>query len=123
VLLKKINIKSYTIEVPTAEGKQRVPYDVVTSIENVVLATGQMTSQRLSMPQLLEAARIIEDIKAQVKEYPKRGYVLLEDAKFAIVDKGFNAFSGFGLNEVELCKRIANAEEVKVKEDKEKKKV
>jgi len=122
MLLRKINIKDYEIEVTTLEGRKKIPYGVVTSIENVVLATGQMTSQRLSMPQLLEAANVIEKIKAQVKEKPKQGYVLLEDADFNIIKKGFDAFSGFGLNEVELCKRIASAEEVKVKEVKKEKK-
>jgi len=46
----------------------------------------------------------------------------LEDADFKLIKKGFEAFSGFGKNEVELCKRIASAEDVKVKEVKEKKK-
>jgi len=118
MMVKKINIKPYTIEVPTPEGNKRsIPYDVVTSIENVVLATGQMTSQKLSMPQLLKAATIIEKIRAQ----EKKGFALLEDADFTIIKQGFDAFSGFGLNEVELCKRIDQVEDVKVKEVKKKK--
>lgn len=115
--MKKINIKPYSIEVPTPEGKRAIPYDVVTSIENVVLATGQMTSQKLSMPQLLKAAQVIEKIRSQEKE----GFALLEDADFNIIKKGFDAFSGFGLNEVELCKRIDGVEDIKVKEDKKSK--
>lgn len=121
MLVKKINVKDYIIQMPNADGTKRgVPYDVVSSIENVVLATGQMTTQRLTMPQLLEASRVCEKIKAAQKE----GFVLLENAEFNIVKKGFDAFSGFGLNEVELCKRIAEAEdvEVEVKEGKKKKK-
>ena len=114
--MKKINIKDYTVELPTTEGNKEVPYSVVTSIENVVLATGQMTSQRLTMAQTLEVARIIEKVKAQEKE--GKGFALLEDADFNKIKVGFDAFSGFGKNEVELCKRIAEVETVKVKEDK-----
>lgn len=112
-MLKKINIKKYMVEATTPEGKKvSIPYDVVQSIENVVLATGNMTSQRLTMPQLLAASRVCEKIKAAEKE----GFVLLEEAEFEIVKQGFDAFSGFGINEVELCKRIVQAETVEIKE-------
>ena len=118
-MMKKIDIKDYEVEVSTPEGVKKIPYGVVTSIENVALATGPMTSQKLTMAQTLEIARIVEKIKAQEKEGKKE--VLLEDADFNKIKAAFEAFSGFGKNEVELCKRIANAENVKVKEVKEKK--
>ena len=118
--MKKINIKDYTVQVPTSEGIKEMPYGVVTSIENVVLASGQMTSQRLTMAQTLEVARIIEKIKTQEKE--KKGFALLEDADFNKIKAGFDAFSGFGKNEVELCKRIDEVETVEVKEAEKKKK-
>jgi len=118
MMMKKINIKDYDVEVPTNEGVKKIPYDVVISIENVVLATGPMTSQKLSMAQTLEIARIIEKIKAQKKEGNE---ALLEDADFNKIKAGFDAFSGYGKNEVELCKRIANAEDIKVEEIKKKK--
>ena len=114
--MKKINIKDYTVELPTTEGMKEVPYGIVASIENVVLATGQMTSQRLTMAQTLEVARIVEKLKAQEKE--KKGFALLEDADFNKIKAGFEAFSGYGKNEVELCKRIDEVETVEVKEDK-----
>ena len=120
VKMKKINVKDYEVEVPTSEGKKKIPYDVVTSIENVVLASGPMTSQKLSMAQTLEMARIVEKIKTQEKE--GKEFALLEDADFNKIKAGFDAFSGYGKNEVELCKRIANAETISVKEDKGKKK-
>lgn len=116
--MKKIDIRDYNIEIPTPEGMKEIPYGVVVSIENVVLATGQMTSQRLSMVQTLAVARIIEKIKAQEKKGKK--FALLEDADFNKIKASFEAFSGFGKNEVELCKRIANAETVEVKESKKK---
>jgi len=118
VMLKKIDIRDYEVEVPTSEGSKVIPYIVVTSIENVALASGPMTSQKLTMVQTLEIARIIEKIKAQKKKGKK--FALLEDADFNKIKASFGAFSGFGKNEVELCKRIANVEDIEVKE-KEKK--
>lgn len=116
-MVKKINIKPYTVELPTPEGKRPIPYDVVTSIENVVLASGQMTSQQLSMAEVLRRDRIMSKIRGQ----EKKGFALLEDADFSVIQEGFKAFKGFGLNEVELCKRIDQAEDITVKEVKKKK--
>jgi len=116
--MKKINIKAYTIEVLTESGVRNIPYNVTSSIENILLATGQMTSQRLTMAETLANARVAEKIKAAEKQ----GYVLLEDSEFSKVDKAFKAFSGFGKNEVELCKRIEEVEDIKPEDIKIKKK-
>jgi len=118
LMLKKIDIRDYEIEVLTKEGIKKQSYGVVESIENVALATGPMTSQKLAMSQTLEIARIIEKLKEQRKDGKK--FALLEDADFNKIKAGFEAFSGFGKNEVELCKRIANVEDVKVEEKKKK---
>jgi len=119
MMVRKIDIRNYTVEIMTPEGVKVVPYGVVVSIENIALASSPGTSQKLTMPQALEMARIIEKIKAQEKEGKK--FILLEDADFNKIKASFDAFSGFGKNEVELLKRIAGAEEVKVKEVKGKK--
>jgi len=123
MMVKKINIKPYIVEVPTLdkEGKpikKLIPYGVVQSIENVVLASGQMTSQQLSMAEVLRRDRIM----VKIREQESKGFVLLEDADFNVIKQGFEAFKGFGVNEVELCKRIDEAkdEDVKVKEVKKK---
>jgi len=111
---RKINIKSYTIQVIGPEGPQERQYDVPQSIENVILAP----TLRLSMPDCLRNARIAEKVKAETK----KGFVLLEEADYQIILAGFKAFTGFGKNEVELCKRIQDAETVEVKETKSKSK-
>lgn len=115
--MKKINVKNYSIKVPTPEGIKDLPYDVAKSIENVLLATGDMTGQRLSMSELLRNARIGQKISGGVE----KGFALLEEAEFNEIKKAFEAFRGFGINEVELCRRITEAEDVQV-EVKEKKK-
>lgn len=101
---------------PTSEGIREVPYDVAGSIENILLATGNMTSQRLSMVDLLRNARVAEKVKASID----KGYVLLEESEFIILKNSFDAFSGYGINEVELCKRIEKSETVEVEEKKRK---
>lgn len=116
MLMKKINVKAYMIEIPTNEGVKNMPYNVVSSIENILLASGSVTSQRLTMSQTLANARVAEKIKAAEKD----GYVLLEDSEFDKVKKSFESFSGYGKTEVELCKRIEEVETVDVEEKKKK---
>lgn len=115
--MKKLNLKNYNITILTPEGEEKViPYDVKKSIEGVVLATGPSTEQRLSMADLLRNARV-----AQKVTMSKDGYALLEEREFQIVKKSFDAFRGFGINDVELCKRIKGAETVEVQEKKKRK--
>lgn len=111
--MKKINVKSYNIKMVTSEGIKEVPYDVVTSIRNVVLASGQATNQQLSMVDLLRNSKVLDKLEANID---KKGFVLLEDSDYNIIKKSFNLFKLFGINEVELCKRIEEAETVDVKE-------
>jgi len=115
--MKKINLKNYTVEGFDAKKNImiQVPYDVKKSIENILLATGQVTSQRLPMSDLLRNARLADKILAA------KDSILLEDSEFRLVEAAFKAFKLFGKNEVELCKRIAEVETVEVKEKKKKK--
>lgn len=113
--MKKIDIRNYKIQIRTNSGKQTtLEYDVLMSIENVVLATGPMTKQRLSMVELLTSAKVMEKIRSQAKE----DFALIEDYEYGLVRKAFDSFTGFGVNEVELCRRIMDAETVQVKEKK-----
>jgi len=112
--MKKINLKNYTVE-GFSEGKiVQIPYDVKKSIENILLATGEVTSQRLPMSDLLRNARLAQKILAA------KDSILLEDSEFRLVESAFKAFKLFGKNEVELCKRIDEVETVEVKEKKKK---
>ena len=109
--MRKINLENYTVVIPTTEGEKEIPYVVRKSIEGVLLATGEPTQQRLSMADLLRNARIAQKITSS-----KDGSVLLEENEFQIVKASFDNFRGFGINDVELCNRIENAEVVEVQE-------
>lgn len=114
--MRKINLKQYMIETIDETGKViKVPYDVKRSIENILLATGPYTKQTLSMVDLLRNARIAEKVLAA------KDFILIEEHEFQIIKESFEAFRKFGINEVELCKRIDEAETVEVKEKKQKK--
>lgn len=110
ISMKEIEIKNYVIKVQTPDGFKDIPYDVAKSVDSVLLATGEATTQRLSMSELLRNARISQKITASVD----KGKVLLEEAEFIEVKKSFEAFRGFGPNEVELCRRISDAKDVQV---------
>jgi hypothetical protein len=118
MVLKKINISNYTIVAKTPNGEQKMPYDVMSSIENIVCASGSSTLQRLSPSELLSRYRFLTKMRESAD---KEGNVLLEDSDYAIVKKAFDDFKGVGLYEVELCKRIYEAEDVKVEEKGKKK--
>jgi len=108
--LRKILLTRYKVEVVGPQGKKASEYDVKSSIESVLLATGPNTEQKLSMVDLLRNARIAEKIKNS------KDFILLEEAEFNVVKASFDAYKGFGQFEVELCRRIAQAEQVEVSE-------
>jgi hypothetical protein len=114
--MRKLNLAPYQIRAaidPETGEDVMVPYDVKRSIENVMLASGEMTSQKLNMSELLRRADVARKI-ADCSE----DEILLEEDEFQYVKKGFDAFQGFSINEVELCRRIENAETVEVQEKK-----
>jgi len=111
--MKKLNIAPYTIQIQDMNGKfKEAPYNVAMSIESIMLAAGPMTEQRLNNVSLLKKARVAE----KIKDAEEQGFVLLEDSEFLEVTTSFKVFSGYGKNEVELCRRIEAAETVEVKE-------
>ena len=115
--MRKLNLAPYMIRAginPEDGSDIIVPYDVKRSIENVMLATGEMTTQKLNMSELLRRA----DTARKIADCPD-DEILIEEHEYNFVKKGFDAFTGFGLNEVELCRRIENAETVQVEEKKE----
>jgi len=115
--LRKIDLTPYTVEMRDQDGNiVAIPYNIRESIESVMTATGNITTQRLSMNELLRNYEIAQKIRNA-----KENYVLLEENEYQRVLKSFQAFRGFSRNEVEMCKRIKNAETVEVTEKKRKK--
>lgn len=111
---RKINVEDYKVQVTTPNGEKELPYNVVNSFENVLLASGPATKQKLNMSQVLKNAKIADKMKQTVKN--KEKYVLLEESEYSLLKASFEQFQMFGVNEVELCKRVNNAEIVDVKE-------
>ena len=115
--MRKLNLAPYMIRAainPEDGSDIMAPYDVKRSIENVMMATGEVTTQKLGMAELLRRADVARKI-ADCEE----DSILIEENEYQYVKKGFEAFQGFGINEVELCRRIENAETVEVTEKKE----
>lgn len=120
--MKRIDISKYKVEVPIAEGKTILkPYDVAGSIKNVLLANGPITKQKLGMADLLRNSKVAEKIIEQFDVKNKQSLAIIEDSDYAIIKDAFNNFMGFGFNEVELCKRIEEAEDIKPEDIKVKK--
>lgn len=115
--MRKLNLAPYQIRAaidPETGEDIMAPYDVKRSIENVMLASGEVTSQRLNMSDLLR----ISEVARKIADCPE-DTILIEENEYQMVKKGFDAFKGYSINEVELCKRIEHAETVEVTEKKE----
>jgi len=114
--MRKLIIKDYNVDGMDEQGTIiTIPYNVRRSIDNVMLASGPMTSQQLSGSDLLRNARISQKITMC-----KEGFILLEESEYQIMRQSFESFKGYGRNEVELVRRVYEAEKVEVQEKKKK---
>jgi predicted glycosyltransferase involved in capsule biosynthesis len=109
--MKKLDLSNYLVTVKVKDGEQivdrQIPYDVKGSIRGILFHA----DQRLSGIDLMENFKLAEKIAAA------EGSILLEKDDYNRLKKSFDAFRGFGENDVELVKRILDAPEVQVKED------
>lgn len=112
MLMRKLKIKSYNVQLVTDKGPQLISYNIRKSISNVVLSP----EQKLGMADLLKFSKITDKI-----ESCKEDTILLEETEYQVIKEAFGKFKGFGINEVELCRRIEEAEKVEVEEVKKKK--
>jgi hypothetical protein len=114
--MKKLDLRPYMVRIGFKEDGSPivVPYNVKQSIEAIMLASGEhQTAQKLNMSELLRRA----EVARKIADCPE-DFILLEENEWKMVKQGFDAFKGFSINEVELCKRIENAETVEVTEKK-----
>ena len=111
--MRKLNLAPYTTRAGIDEKGQEVllPYDVKRSIEAIMMASGAATTQQLTMSELLRRA----DTARKIADCPD-DTILIEENEYQYVKAGFDAFKGFSANEVELCRRIEDAETVEVTE-------
>ncbi|MFH2095498.1 MAG: hypothetical protein ABIJ16_07330 [Bacteroidota bacterium] len=104
--MRKINLKDYTVEVRMQQGVEQVNYEVKTSIVNLLFHP----DLKLNAVALLEQNKLAEKILATEQE------ILLEEAEYGKVKQAVGVVTGLGKNDVELVKRVLEAEEISVVE-------
>jgi hypothetical protein len=110
--MRRLDLSEYTVIAKAldpstdklAERTER--YNVAVSVVNVLFAGGAEGRE------LLKRDAVAQKIEAATAE----GSVLLEDAEFKLIETAFAAFKRFGRNEVELVKRVENAERVNLRD-------
>lgn len=106
--MKKIKLEDYEVEVRTPkEGIKQTNYEVKTSIIGLLF----QPELRLSGVELLKQNKLAE----KILQY-KDSEILLEDAEYNKIKQAVDVVKGFGKNDVELVRRILEAEDVSVKE-------
>lgn len=104
--MKKVDVTEYFITVPMDGINKELPYNVK---ESLVAA--------LFHPELkLGAREVITRDKIATKIEEATDHVLLEDAEYQKLESAFETVKGFGKSEVELIKRVFEAEDVEVAE-------
>lgn len=104
--MKKINVKSYNIEINGEEGIIQIPYDVKASLKNVLFHP----EQKLDSARLMEHARINNIIEKC------DGNLLLEERDYTTVKTSIESITGYNETDIEFVNRIIYAEDVEVKE-------
>lgn len=103
--MKKLNLENYFVKINTKEGKKDIPYDVKTSLKNVLFDI----RQRLDHIQLFEVMDVWKKIENEEIE------VILEDSEFNIIIRSLNLFKGWSENDYEFVKRIKEVESFEIK--------
>lgn len=104
--MRKIELQNYIISLPTADGTTEKPYNVKSSIVNCLLHPAlKLTGRELLLRGKL-ATRIEE----------ANGHILIEEADFRKLRQAFEKIEGFTKNDMELCQRVLEAEEIEVAE-------
>jgi hypothetical protein len=102
--MRKINLLPYLVEIDN-KGTTK-PFDVRGSIA----ACLYHPDLKLYARDLLDNDRLAQKIKAATD------FVLVEDAEYEKVKAAFETIKGFEINDVELVKRVLEAEKVEVQE-------
>jgi hypothetical protein len=110
VKARKISVKPYQVEGLLENGSRgMISYQVKKSLGDIILAP----QLRLNGLNLLRNSKIADKIISCEDEF-----VLLESTEYAILKEAVNDLAVFGKNDVELVKRVLEAEEVAVEEKK-----
>ncbi len=111
--MRKVNLKPYDVPLTGQDGKQKsVPYSVVNSLASLLFSPAvQITGRDI----LRQGA-----LAKQIEDAEDEGEVLLEEEEYNRLKQAVEAFKGYGRSEVELVRRVLEAEKVEVKPSKSK---
>lgn len=114
--MRKIQVENYMVPMRDEQGNMvPKPYNVKESMVSCLLhPVLKLTGRELLLRGKL-ATRIEE---AEIKE--GKGYILVEEADYAKLKKAFETIEGFTKSDMELVRRVLEAEEIEVKEAKDK---
>jgi hypothetical protein len=110
--MRKIELQNYFINIPTADGSFKAkPYNVKESMVSCLLhpalkLTGRELLLRKKLATRIEEAEIIEG----------NGSILVEEADYRKLRQAFETIEGFTKSDMELVKRVLEAEEIEVAE-------
>jgi hypothetical protein len=106
VFMRKFDVTEYTI---TMDNGQTLPYRVKDSAVTILFNP----DRKLNAVELLKTNTLAERIMGA------EGHVLLEEADYAELKKACETVRGYGKEDVEFVRRVLEAPQVNVMEDKE----
>ena len=110
--MRKIQLENYMVKVPLEDGTFKPkPYNVKESLVNCFLhpalkLTGRELLLRNKLATRIEEAEIVEG----------NGHILVEEADYGKLRQAFETIEGFTKSDMELVRRVLEAEEIEVKE-------
>jgi len=110
--MRKIDIKSYTIEVKDPASNKLIPIDY--NIKEMLVGVLLHPSLQITGAELYKRIPIADKIKKA------DGELLLEEDEYTKIRSAVNTIQGFGMNDSELVRRVLEAKEITVSETKDK---
>ena len=110
--MRKIDVGNYMVQMRNAEGNpEPKPYTVKDSMVNCLLhpslqLTGRELLLRDKLATRIEETEIVKGV----------GHILIEEEDYRKLRQAFEKIEGFTKNDVELVRRVLEAEEIDVKE-------
>ena len=112
--MRKIELQNYMVKMPTADGNfEPKPYNVKESMVSCLLhpalkLTGRELLLRNKLATRIEEAEIVEG----------NGHILVEEEDYRKLRQAFETIEGFTKSDMELVRRVLEAEEIEVREEK-----
>jgi predicted AlkP superfamily phosphohydrolase/phosphomutase len=116
--MRKIEVQNYMVNLRNPEGNlEPKPYNVKDSMVSCLLHPAlKLTGRELLLRNKL-ATRIEE---AEIKE--GNGHILVEEEEYRKLRQAFETIEGFTKSDMELVRRVLEAEEIEVEESEAKEK-